>query len=165
MTAARAVEADRVALVEFYHATGGDDWKKKDGWLTDDSIGTWYGVTVRDGRVIHLSLPSNNLKGRLPKVVADLSKLRNLSLRDNRLLGEIPREFGDLSDLGVLDLSSNQLSGPLPSELKGLSNLKGLRARYAGLEGPLPAWLGDLSALEELALGGNYFGFFPFSGG
>ncbi len=155
--AAQLVEVDRAALVEFYHATGGDDWKKNDGWLTDDSIGTWYGVTVRDGRVIHLSLPSNKLKGRLPKVVADLSKLVSLKLDGNRLLGEIPPEFGDLSDLERLDLSSNQLSGPLPSELKGLSNLEWFRVFHAGLEGPLPAWLGDLTALEELALEGNYF--------
>ena len=157
MAAAQFSESDRAALVEIHRATGGDEWKENDGWLTDDSIGTWHGVSVEDGRVVSLRLGYNNLKGRLPKVIAELSELRRLDLAGNGLWGEIPPEFGDLSELLGIDLSSNQLSGAIPSELKALSKLQSLRLFWAGVEGPLPAWLGELSDLEELALAGNYF--------
>ena len=155
--AAHFAEADRAALVELYRATGGDDWRNNDGWLTDDSIGTWYGVTVEDDGVTKLDLSDNLLKGRVPKVVAELSGLRDLDLSYNGLWGEIPPELGDLSELRLLDLSGNPLSGPMPSELKGLSKLESMRIQYAGIEGPLPAWLGELTALTDINMSGSYF--------
>ncbi|MDE0257186.1 MAG: Ig-like domain-containing protein [Gammaproteobacteria bacterium] len=154
---ASLAEPDRAALVEFYHATGGDQWRRRGGWLSDDPIGTWHGVRVEGGRVVRLELNDNNLRGRLPKVVAELSGLRVLRLDLNRLWGRIPPEWGDLSELRELGLLSNLLSGTIPSELKRLSRLQVLELRYAGLEGPLPAWLGELTDLYELGLSGNYF--------
>lgn len=154
---ASLAEADRATLVEFYRATGGDRWRRRDGWLSDDPIGTWHGVRAEGGRVVRLELNDNNLRGRLPKVTAELSALRALRLDDNRLWGRIPPELGDLSELRELRLSSNLLSGIIPPELKRLSSLQVLGLRYAGLEGPLPAWLGELTGLYELGLDGNYF--------
>lgn len=154
---ASLAEADRATLVDFHRATGGDRWRRRDGWLSDDPIGTWHGVTVESGRVVRLDLADNNLRGRLPKVVAELSGLRVLRLDGNRLWGRIPPELGDLTGLLELVLSSNLLSGTIPTELKRLSELRILGLRYTGLEGPLPAWLGELTELYELGLSGNYF--------
>ena len=33
---ASLAEADRATLVDFYRATGGDRWRRRDGWLSDD---------------------------------------------------------------------------------------------------------------------------------
>ena len=150
-------EADRATLVEFHRATGGDRWRRRGGWLSDDPIGEWHGVTAEGGRVVRLDLADNNLRGRLPKVVAELSGLRVLRLNGNRLWGGIPPELGDLSELRELELTLNLLSGAIPPELKRLSRLRVLGLRFAGLEGPLPAWLGELTELRELGLSGNYF--------
>ncbi|MDE2985864.1 MAG: hypothetical protein OXU69_14265 [Gemmatimonadota bacterium] len=154
---ANLAEADRATLVEFYRATGGVGWRRRDGWLSDDPIGTWHGVRAEAGRVVRLDLADNNLRGRLPKVVAELSALRFLRLDSNRLWGRIPPEWGDLSELRELRLVSNLLSGTITPELAGLSRLQVLELRFAGLEGPLPAWLGELTDLYELGLSGNYF--------
>lgn len=62
--------SDRDVLVAFYRATGGPQWKNNDGWDTSVDISSWYGVTVRDGRVVKLSLgltlEANNLRGNSP---------------------------------------------------------------------------------------------------
>ena len=154
---ASVAEVDRATLVNFHRATDGHRWRRRDGWLSNAPIGTWYGVTVEGGRVVRLDLADNNLRGRLPKVVAQLSGLRVLRLDNNRLWGRIPPELGNLAGLRELVLSSNLLSGAIPPELKRLSGLRVLGLRYTGLEGPLPAWLGELTELFELGLSGNYF--------
>ena len=38
--AATAAE-DRATLIAFYHATGGDNWRRKDNWLSDEPLGKW----------------------------------------------------------------------------------------------------------------------------
>ena len=35
---------DRDALVELYNATDGDNWRRKDNWLSDHSVASWFGV-------------------------------------------------------------------------------------------------------------------------
>jgi hypothetical protein len=42
---------DRGVLVDIYGALRGDDWKRKDHWVTSSEIGSWYGVTVENGKV------------------------------------------------------------------------------------------------------------------
>lgn len=87
-------ERDRAALIAFYHATGGDNWKLNRRWLSEEPLDQWQGVTAsQEGGVTKLLLP------------------------DNRLTGEIPPEFANLLDLTELDLSANQLSGCIPVAL------------------------------------------------
>ncbi|MXW66436.1 MAG: hypothetical protein F4Z72_05455 [Gemmatimonadales bacterium] len=148
-------DSDRAALVEFYRATGGDGWKRKDGWLTDAPIDSWYGVGVSDGEVASIRLPDNNLKGRLPAVLGGLASLSIIDLSYNELWGGIPPEFGGLSELERLDLAVNRLSGPLPTELSKLLKLRHLSLISSGNTGPIPAWLGHLSQLRWLELGEN----------
>ncbi len=153
---------DRVILEQLFRATAGVNWTRREGWLTSAPLDEWYGVTTEAGRVVQLDLKGNDLKGRLPKVIAGLSELRYLDFgydwpAYNRLWGSIPPEWGNLTKLKHLNLQSNDLSGPIPSELRRLVRLQKLYLRYTGLEGPMPAWLGELTALTELALDGNYF--------
>ena len=53
---------DRDALEAFYNATEGPNWTNNDKWLSNEPIGTWYGVTTNaTGRVTKLQLEENNL--------------------------------------------------------------------------------------------------------
>ena len=171
---------DRDVLVAFYHATDGDNWRDSDNWLSDASIGTWYGVTTDDsGRVIELVLWQNNLNGTIPSELGNLSSLNILNLFDNQLGGTIPPELGkltslillnlsqnelretiplaltDLTFLVVLNLSNNQLSGTIPPELGRLTWLAGLYLSENELQGTIPSDIGRLTNLEELFLWGN----------
>ena len=130
---------EREALVALYSATDGRNWKNNDGWLSDEALGEWYGVTTNStGRVASLALGGNRLSGEIPPELGSLSSLEELDLGiyfvssdpldadGNQLSGEIPSELGSLSNLRWLDLGGNQLSGEIPSELGGLSNLTNL---------------------------------------
>ncbi len=104
-------ETDRATLVVLYHATDGDNWAIKVGWLSDAPIGEWYGVaTDSDGRVTAVALPGNWLSGQIPPELGKLTNLRDLYLQDNQLSGEIPSELLDrAATMENFDLSRNRL--------------------------------------------------------
>ena len=117
-------ESEREALVALYNATGGENWKKSDNWLSDAPLDEWHNVgTDDDGRVMVLYLPINNLSGEIPAELGSLSNLEQLTLDHNELSGEIPPELGSLSNLTHLSLSGNELSGCVPSSLEDQLNL------------------------------------------
>ena len=61
---ARDATTDRIALRQFFEATGGRSWKNSAGWGSSRPLAEWYGVTVdRAGRVTMLDLEGNNLRG------------------------------------------------------------------------------------------------------
>ena len=103
-----SVATDRVALMALYEATGGPNWTDNTNWGSAPPLGTRHGVTTDlDGRVIHLSLTGNNLRGPLPPAVGRLAQLRFLSLGVNRLSGEIPATLGDLIEVSRRCWSGN----------------------------------------------------------
>ena len=96
---APTLKSDRDVLIEFYKDTDGPDWADNTNWLSDASIGEWYGVTAdENGRVIELVLD-----GAL--------------FQRHGLSGKIPPELGSLTNLERLHLNWNELSGKIPSEL------------------------------------------------
>ena len=109
---------DRAALIALYDATDGRNWRQQDGWLTDEPLASWHGVSLADGRVTRLKLPNNRLVGRLPAEVGVLTELRRLELPGNRLEGR-PKTLGRLTQLNGLGLRANRLSGPIPPQLAG----------------------------------------------
>ena len=150
---------DRAGLVALYHATGGPNWTNKHNWLSNAPLGQWYGVTTDSGgRVTELHLHENELTGRIPLELGNLSNLNHLNLWGNQLSGEIPAELGDLSSLGVVSLSVNQLSGEIPSWLGRLANLRRLDLRWNQLSGEIPTELGRLTNLTHLYLRNNQLG-------
>ena len=145
-----AAEADREALVAFYNATDGENWKWTGNWLSDAPIAYWHGVeTDRDGRCHRVETRRKRdergdtagvgqprqpddaghrqqpAEGReIPPELGNLANLEELYLNDNQLSGEIPPELGNGSaGLEVLFIEGNQLSGCVPQPLKGQSYL------------------------------------------
>ena len=147
---------DRAALTAFYHATDGPNWTDKTNWLSEEPIGTWYGVnTDGDGRVTDLRLYQNNLSGEIPPEIGDFSVLEQLELYENQLSGAIPPEIGNLGKLRDLFLSGNRLSGSIPPDIGDLTGLVQLWLNNNQLSGEIPPRVGNMSALQALLLDYN----------
>ena len=144
--AVRLPGSDRAALEAFYRATGGDDWNDNANWMSDESLGEWYGVdTTDDGRVRRLTLDDNNLTGPVPAAISLLDSLVHLNFYRNALTGPIPPAIGRLHNLHDLFLDNNEdLSGPLPPEMGDMAGLRYLALSHAGLSGPVPETFADL---------------------
>ncbi len=150
------VLSDRAALALLYSATRGQGWVNNENWLTDASLGEWYGVeTDESGRVITLKLTQNGLTGVLSPEISQLASLTQLDLYDNQLTESIPPELGKLSQLRSLGIGSNYLRGSIPPELGNLAELRMLGLSNNQLTGPIPPELGNLSELRYLRLGEN----------
>ena len=69
----------RYALVTFYYATNGEDWKSSFLWLTSADECIWFTssksntICDKDGRIVELDLRENNLLGSLPAEISLLS--------------------------------------------------------------------------------------------
>ena len=152
-----AARNDRAILETLYRALDGPNWERSAGWLTGAPLGNWHGVRVDgEGRVVGMDLRSNNLSGRIPAELGNLSRLRALDLAANALVGPIPAAIGNLSQLEELYLTFNPLTGEIPPEIGKLSNLRRLNlASTEGLSGSIPVELGNLGKLEELRLNNN----------
>ena len=93
--------ADQAVLASLYEAAGGSDWKRRDEWVGDAPVlSQRHGVTADSlGRVVALSLPGNNLVGRITAV-----------------------PWGALAGLKALDVAGNPgLHGPFPLSLTRVS--------------------------------------------
>ena len=147
---------DRAILVDLYNSTKGPIWVNKTNWLQGDSPCNWFGVSCNgNGRVIKLSLGSNNLTGTLPASLGNLSQLESLILQRNELSGSIPANLGSLSSLTHLFLNNNQLSGNMPASLGNLSKVAYFQLEANQLTGSIPANLGNLSQVLSLGLNDN----------
>ena len=156
---------DRGVLAMLYRSMDGSNWRRDRNWLSDEALGSWYGIqTDTRGCVTHVDLSDNDLKGAIPADVGMLLSLRVLDLSwNNDISGVIPAELGNLVNLETLDLDdqtgqrdrSQGLSGTIPAELGGLANLRTLNLSWHLLDGGIPTELGNLSNLEELELRGN----------
>jgi RHS repeat-associated protein len=111
------------ALVDFYNATGGDNWTNNTGWGSATAT-TWFGVYVAGvvgaRHVNDLNLKNNNLVGNASTFsLVGLINLNSLELTDNQLTGlpTLPT-----SSLTYLDCINNQLPS-LPSLPSSLTQL------------------------------------------
>ncbi|MYD56571.1 MAG: hypothetical protein F4246_06115 [Rhodothermaceae bacterium] len=148
--------SDREILEILFNATGGENWRLRDGWLTDAPLNEWSRVeTDAEGNVTELWLTRNNLEGPLPPSLGLLRNLEVLALYSNRLSGPIPPELGNLTQLKELLLPSNELSGPIPPEFGNLTQLEELVLYSNELSGPVAPELGNLTQMEEITLTAN----------
>lgn len=131
----QTLESDRLALVAFYQATGGNNWYDNTGWVVPGNPGDnpcgWFGVTCEGGRVTKLIIEDSDIMVPIPAVVGNLSALKHLDLSGPggeffSFQGDLPVELGNLSNLEYLDLSGNQLTGVNVSVISNLTKLKHL---------------------------------------
>ena len=149
-------DADRKVLIALFEAMGGPDWTENFGWLSDQSLDEWHGVTTDvNGRVKSLNLHDNNLQGNLVPELDQLDGLEFLALSSNQLTGSIPLGLGKLTNLKRLSLFDNMLSGVIPPEIGQLTKLTDLWLNDNQLEGNVPPEIGQLTQLTWLSLANN----------
>ena len=145
--------ADRDVLVALYNKTGGPEWNKRENWLSEASLNTWYGIlTDPEGYVTEIFMPWNNMTDSIPPEIGNLGRLEVLSLYGNDLTGRIPPEIGKLTKVHELSLSGNELEGPIPPEIGGMVSVDTMWLSGNNLSGPIPGEFGNLVNLEQLAL-------------
>lgn len=139
---------EKQALVDFYLATNGENWINT--WDLNEPAAEWHGITVKNKKVVSISLLFNNIEGTLPATIGNLKNLKVLELSFNKLTGSIPVEIGHLESLEVLALNGNNLSGSIPSNIGNLKFLKDLHLSSNSFSGVLPTTLSNLNELEVL---------------
>ena len=113
-------DIERTVLAALYDATGGEDWRTSDGWLSDSPLDLWQRVTTdEDGRVTDLDLGSNQLSGEIPAELGNLPRLKLLYLSDNKLTGPLPQSLTRLSGLESFRFHNNSgLCAPIDEEFR-----------------------------------------------
>jgi len=148
---------DSLALVAFYHALDGPNWKNK--WDLRHPIRTWYGITTSAGGcVIKLAIHHNDLTGEFPREIGRLANLQTFSVT-GKITGELPSTIGELTNLQSIYLQGNpqgnQLTGHIPVEIGKLTKLVSLNLQGNNLTGSIPVEIGELTNLATLNLSGN----------
>ena len=125
-------------LRQWNTAQQGPQWNNK--WtFADNSVNTDqpYGVTMRDGQVIGISLANNKLGGEFSPLILSLPSLESIDLSRNQLSGDLVTLLQDNAvntAVHSIDLSHNQLSGDLASIGKLLPQVTRLNASYNQIE-------------------------------
>ena len=117
-------------------------------WSADRPITSWDGITVEDGRVTRVELPSRGLGGSIPPSLGGLTNLRALNLADNALAGEIPKALLSVPHLQDVNLAGNSLTGRLRANEYGISHAERRRYSYIPLRAEATA------AMTESVLAG-----------
>lgn len=146
---------DSLRLVEFFNATNGPNWTRKDNWLVPGKpISSWYGVGVTaDGCVGSIYLGKNNLNGPIPESFGNFSGLESIDLQDNGLSGELPASLGNLTKMEFFYVPSNlQLSGTLPPGITNWSNVSMFSIANTAIGGSLPPDIDKLKKLRYLLI-------------
>eukprot|EP01018_Ginkgo_biloba_P027784 Gb_23949 [translate_table: standard] len=97
-----------------------------------------------------LDLGVNLFNGRIPSTLYRLQNLQRLYMEGNNFEGSIPGEIGLIKSLGLLVLSGNKLSGRIPDSLCRLPQLRSLYLDQNHLSGSIPASLGESNKTLEL---------------
>ncbi|MDZ7876108.1 MAG: leucine-rich repeat domain-containing protein [Saprospiraceae bacterium] len=141
---------DSVALVEFFIATNGNNWLRKDNWLTSAPISTWYGVCA-DAAGCVTSLDFDGV-----------SDCYGRPFGGNRIVATaFPDALFRLLDIEFISFSSNPtsptkngLGSTLPNAIGRLTKLKELQLANCGIT-TLSDSVWTLPNLEGLVLDNN----------
>ncbi|KAL9391638.1 hypothetical protein Peur_015558 [Populus x canadensis] len=106
-------------------------------------------------RLEEFSVMGNRLSGPFPKVLTNMTTLRNLSIEGNHFSGPIPPEIGRLINLEKLVFSSNALTGNLPAELGKLVNLTDVRINDNNFSGKIPTFISKWTKVQKLHIQGT----------
>ncbi|MBC2899671.1 hypothetical protein CFC21_112494 [Triticum aestivum] len=109
-------------------------------------------------RLNMLALDGNNLNGKLPSSIGNLSNsLDSLWLNSNQISGPIPPEIGNLKSLSILYMEYNFFTGNIPPTIGKLNKLVKLSFAHNRLLGQIPDTVGNLVQLSMLELDHNNF--------
>ncbi|XP_010662265.2 receptor-like protein 6 [Vitis vinifera] len=113
---------------------------------------------------IEYSVSRNKLTGEISPLICNMSSLMLLDLSNNNLSGRIPQCLANLSkSLSVLDLGSNSLDGPIPQTCTVTNNLRVIDLGENQFQGQIPRSFANCMMLEHLVLGNNQIDdIFPF---
>lgn len=169
-------------LAAFYRGLDGPNWHIKDTWMSNSNpcggsgaiSDTWYGIECStfefalgknsSSYVTRLTLPQNNLVGKLP-LVYNLQNLRYLDLSnpgppavstsfDNSIIGNLDALCG-LGNLSTILLVDNNIIGSIPGCIESLANATVLDLDHNAIQGTTPESLCRLQSHEELHLKGS----------
>ena len=161
-------QEDRATLISIFDQLNGTNWREKENWDSDVSLGMWHGVkTDGQGRVTELMLNDTNLKGTIPRELFDLVHLKSLILsgppiHSGEIYGVIPDAVGKLTQLLRLQIFNTRITGPIPATIAKLTNLQHFLVSRNKLTGEIPRQLGELKNLYSLNMAdNNLFGSIP----
>ncbi|QII71466.1 dockerin type I domain-containing protein [Apibacter sp. B2966] len=160
LTFGRQVESTEFEILKKFHSsTLGFLWKNKwDVSKNNLHLENWYGVGIKDGHIISISLPNNLLMGTIPEEISGLKYLEVLNLNSNEIEGELPISLGNLKKLKILNVLSNKISGNIPASLSESKELKKLILSNNNFSGNIPSIvLNELKEINELDLSNNSF--------
>ena len=152
--------AERSALIDFYHSTGGDNWSNNENWLGSEGTEcSWHGIVCDfDNNVIGIYLEQSNLSGKIPASIENIPYLMELDLSDNQLT-QVPPQVGNLFFLSTFDLSNNALNS-LPPEIGNLTDLFQINLSNNNITS-IPSEIGNLSYLSDLDVSYNQISSIP----
>ena len=103
-----SLQRDSLVLRDFYNRTDGPNWTTQPNWATTSiQSGTWDFITIEDNRVTELTMPTNRVKGAVPRTIRDLRFLHTLNVQGNELI-HIP-DLSGMDSLKNLNVSGNRL--------------------------------------------------------
>lgn len=150
-------DIDSLALVDLYNSTNGPNWFNHSNWLTKEPIKNWAGITLTyNGLVETIKLVNNNLDGKIPASIGNLSSVYVIQLDSNKLTGNIPPQFDDLQFLTGLTLSHNKFTGILPG-ITGAGGILSFDLSYNNLSGTIDGQLSGSYWMKYLNLSHNHF--------
>ncbi|XP_026418937.1 probable leucine-rich repeat receptor-like protein kinase At5g49770 [Papaver somniferum] len=112
--------------------------------------------------LIHILLDGNQITGKIPDSITQVSNLEVLRLDRNKLSGPVPSKINSLTKLSELHLANNALNGAVP-DLTGLTSLNyvDLSNNAFDLSEP-PKWFSTIESLTTLVMeNGNLRGPLP----
>ena len=91
-------ETEKLVLEALYEAANGPEWTLSDGWLKDEDLARWHGVSTDSatGRISGLDLTGNGLSGGLPQALGQLVGMTQLKVGSNALSGPLPVSLAEL---------------------------------------------------------------------
>jgi Leucine-rich repeat (LRR) protein len=149
-------QIERDVLGILFEATGGSNWKNKDGWMDDAvDICEWYGISCQPGSTVEsILLGSNHLVGTVPTEIYQLPNLKFLWMYSNPI---------DMSFDGIEQATRLQSLAIDSTQLRSLNGIGRARSlidvdvRFNRLTGPIPSEIGDLVNLESFTCSENEF--------
>ena len=149
---------ERAALIKFFNANNGNNWSDyhKENWCSDEPLYLWTGVEMTpDGKHVNsLWISDENLRGQIPKEIADLTELEVFHLwndGDYTQTYPMPKEIGQLKKLKDIYLWRYPISGKLPESLFAIEGLERLGISHAPLDKwTIPAYITKLKNIKEL---------------